>query len=504
MPIVAVRAAGLAFGALNIDECDFLVGGAMLRDGLPYVSFVDNKPPLAYLFFAPASVLGLRLWPMQLLAMAWVFATSLVVGRAAREWLGREDAAWAGAWLACLVQCASMPAVNAETLLNLPAAAALLWFVRAARGGGLRAALACGGCIGLASLFKHQAGILLAALVPALALVRGGARRLAPAAVAGFALPWAAAAATYAALGHLREFVEWNFTRNLGYVAHGAGSPLARLAGALVAAVLLAAPLPWALAARETWRLRHPGARDPVRVGLALALWATAVPVALGGRFYEHYFLQFAPPLALLAVPGALALRDRWPALGVARRRLAAAALALPLAGYLVAAWGGGALGLLPMQEPRGRELGRWIAGHSQPGDRVFLWGHFSPIYIAAGRLPGTRYLHASEHVGNFDPHHLSDGFDLAPFVSERDVAATLADLDANRPEWFVDTTSADIHDWRRVPIRLVPSLVYYLHDHYRVAGHPAGAVVYRRVGSRSGAAGEHVLRSRPDDLPGG
>src|SRR6185312_2315828 len=94
-PIVAVRAGDVAFGAVDIDECDWLVTGRIIaHGGLPYVDFVEKKPILSFLFYAPVALTGGHPWIVQVLAIAWVFATCLVVARAAREWIGREEAGW--------------------------------------------------------------------------------------------------------------------------------------------------------------------------------------------------------------------------------------------------------------------------------------------------------------------------------------------------------------------------------------------------------------------------
>jgi hypothetical protein len=483
LPIVAVRAAGFVFGAVNLDECDFLVTGRMLIDGaVPYVGFVEKKPPLAYLFYAPAAWSDLRMWPMQLLAIGWVFATCFVVARVAREWTGREDGGLVAGWLACLAQVACMPAVNLETLLNLPAAAALLLYLRAVRSGRLAHALGAGLCLGIATLFKHQAGILLVALTAALALARPRrATGIAALLIGGFAVPWAATAAVFAGLGHLDAFFEWNVARNFYYGAHTAGGAVARCLGGLAIGIALAAPLHWALAVKESAHAIRSRARDAMQVALVLALWLTFLPVSLGGRFYDHYFIQFAPIVSLLATPAALRLLDGWPALSTTRRRLVLGAAALPIVVWLGVVWGSGVVGRFPLQDRGSRELARWLDANTSPQDRLFVWGHFTPIYVLARRLPGTRYYNTSVHIGDFDPGELPDGFDLSPYVSQRDVEQTLRDLEMNRPVYFVDTAPADIHEWHRVPLALVPPLKRYVDEHYALVARPAGALVYRR-----------------------
>jgi hypothetical protein len=60
-------------------------------------------------------------------------------------------------------------------------------------------------------------------------------------------------------------------------------------------------------------------------------------------------------------------------------------------------------------------------------------------------------------------------------------LAATLRDLEANRPGWVMDTAPADIHHWSRVPLEKFPSLRAYIDAHYSEVASPAGARVYRR-----------------------
>ncbi len=457
----------------------------MAAGEVPYVAFVEKKPLLSFLFYAPVALTGFHPWLVQLLAMGWVFGTCLLVAQAARELHGTASAGWLGGWLACLALVGCVPAVNCETMLNLPAAAALLFFVRAERSRRLSADVLTGVALGVSALFKQQAGMLLVSLVASLAWRRAsGPPRLARAFAmgAGFTAPWALCAAAYAGLGHFASFYEWNVTRNLAYQAHGAGSSPGRLALGLLIGVVLAAPVQWVLAAGETAAVVRGAVRDPVRRALVLALWLTFVPVSMGGRFYPHYFIQFAPLVALVAVPGALRLQEAWPGMARIARRLVTAGLGLPVAVFLVASYGDGLRGRLPLQDGRAREVASWIKAHSAPEERLFVWGHFTPIYVLAERLPGVRHYNASALVGDFDPHHLPEGFDLSPYVSAPDVDVVLEELDRRRPAFFVDTAPADIHEWHKVPLAAVPALERYVHAHYARVASPGGADVYRRL----------------------
>ena len=467
LAVLLLRAAGFAFGVLNIDESDFLIFGAGFWKGLlPYRDLVEIKPPLGYLTYALAGP-WLNILPIRVLGVFWVFATALVLRAAARNWTGSEEAGWAAAWLSLLAGLVEVPSFGSELMMNLPTAGAL-WFFSKRRyfGSGL--------CIGLASLYRHQGGIAALALgLAVLSEKRWGAFVLL---ALGSMLPWGVAAGAYAAIGQLPAFVDWVFVRNLAYAGKGAaGSALAR---GLLATLLCvsAALLPWILATRESLKPRD----DLFWRALVLLLWLTWVPVALGGRFYEHYYLQFVPPLAVLGSANFVHFREK-------HRRLTWALVALPLLINQGFAWIRGVSGAYPSQEPRAVQLAQWVRQNSAPTETLFIWGHYTPLYTLSGRMPGTRYVNTSVHMGNFDPEHLPQGFDTTPFRSAADVALTLRDLEARKPALFIDTAPSGIHHWDRIP--LFPEFLQYIADHYQeLPDRPGGAAVYRRLGSQAAA----------------
>jgi 4-amino-4-deoxy-L-arabinose transferase-like glycosyltransferase len=445
------------------------------------------KPPLVYVAYLPSALTHFSLWPVRLVGVLVLFSTCLVLRRVALAWGCGERAGWLCSWAGLLATLCEVPSVNAELLMNLPSALALLALVRARRRGGWRWVVAAGAWAGVASLVKQQAGILLIALVvgamwpekdEALATGRPGRRVGSVALLAGaFLAPWLAALALWSAFGARADFIEWNFVRNVHYVSGVPDAPWGRLALSVGVCIFGATPLLWILAVREALR-----PWDAVRALLVSALLLTWVPVSLGGRFYEHYFLQFAPPLAVLAGISAERLLSSWPSLPRPRRLLTLALLLLPVLGSV--GWGflRGLRGEYPAQEPRTREVAAWLRAHAAKGDRLFVWGHYTPLYWLAELDPGTRYLNTSVHMGNFDPAHLPEGFDVAPFRSDVDIQRTLEDLESRRPAWVVDTAPADIHHWSRVPLAKFPALEAYLQTHYRAVASPGGAVVYRRL----------------------
>ena len=471
--VLAARLAGFVFGVLNIDEDEFCTIGRMIcRGAMSYVDIAEFKPPLTHLAFVPAGFFGgPSIWPMRVLGVLWVLVTALLCERAAREWTGDVLAGRCAAFLSLLAGLCEVPSTSAELLLNLPAAAALLFFVRAEKQGRLRDELAAGFCVGLASLFKHQGAILLVAF--GLARLWAFVRRERPFGLqrylclaSGFAIPWAAAVSIWAAAGHLDAFVEWMVLRNLGYAGKASLFSWPR-ALASIAVCLAGTLVPWALAVRESVKRG-----DPLRRGLVLALWLTWVAVAAGGRFYEHYFLQFIPPLAIVGAPVAADLWRR-------RARLWLVAAALTFAGYTGYGLFRGLTGHYANQDPKVAQVAGWLRANTAPADHVFVWGHAPQIYYLSQRPPGSRYLTGATQIGGYDPAHVPPGFDVGAHRSQRDLAALLRDLGGT--EWFVDTAPADIHDWAKAPLAAFPELQVYIDAHYQLVASPAGAAIYRR-----------------------
>jgi hypothetical protein len=254
--------------------------------------------------------------------------------------------------------------------------------------------------------------------------------------------------------------------------------------------------VPWIFAVRETLRptprVELPDVRAlttaseasqaaGVRRGLIACLWLTWIAVAVGGRFYEHYFIQFAPPLALVAAPNAAHLLSRWATLAPWKRWLWGVGLGLPPVLCILWTVTLGLNGAYPAQEPRTRALAGWLQQHTSPDERLFIWGHYSPIYYLSDRMPGTRYITTSVHVGNFDPEHLDPDFDPSAFVSWRDVDDTVKDLEANQVAIVVDTAPSGIHGWNHFPLSMAPPLADYVRSHYSLVGEAGGARIYRR-----------------------
>src|SRR5262245_13962085 len=82
-----LRSASLAYEVMDIDEAHWTLTGRLVADGgLPYVDFVDRKPPLLfYLYAVLVAASGGNLIAIHLWMIVWVAATASVVRRLLRE-----------------------------------------------------------------------------------------------------------------------------------------------------------------------------------------------------------------------------------------------------------------------------------------------------------------------------------------------------------------------------------------------------------------------------------
>ena len=215
----------LVVDVLDVDEAAHVVGSwELMRGRLLYADFVDNKPPLLYVYYALAqAAFGQGLIAVHLAtALVTVPATAL----AASAFFG-HDRRGLTAGLLYLVYGASflahdMLASNTEILLLLPSAWAVVLVrdeARARSGGRLAAA---GALLGIAFLLKYQAVVWLPALGLAAAAASPPAAKSARAGrlallVAGFAVPLVATYFWFQARGAAQALVYWTLWNNARY-----------------------------------------------------------------------------------------------------------------------------------------------------------------------------------------------------------------------------------------------------------------------------------------------
>jgi len=469
---VILHAPAVGVPILNEDEALYAAGAAAMREGLPpYVAWVESKPPgVFYLYQAAFAVVGrYHMEALHALTIVWLLATGLVLARLVGPRAGPFAALFF--YVFTTVQEPSVLATQCELLYSLPLALAALALARP----GLGRALAAGASIGLATIIKPTAVALLAAAGAWLVFRRRPALAFAAALAIGFASVWAAAFLYFSHLGVWDDLVYYAFqwTTRI-YVPTGFAelSWLSRFVAKVGVWVMLLI-VPWTLAVRAAWRERGELTR-------LLGLWLVAAMamICLGGRFFDHYFPAAVTPLAALAGIGAA---------GALRRGLgwlAAAGTALPALGCFALALDFEPSMRLLGDSGRGPylQVSGYVREHTRPDDRVFVWGYFPLIYVAADRVPATRFVgchyltgYAAIGLGRELPREVEDRLAVPGGIG-----ALIADLEARKAEVIIDTAPADLHHWARYPLARYPALADYVAAHYVREAEVDRTIVYR------------------------
>jgi hypothetical protein len=484
----------LVVEVLDVDEAAHAVGSWVLLDGgRLYTDFVDNKPPLLYVYYALAQLLlGRGLFPVHVFtAVVSVPLTALAASAAFRH--DRRGVAAALLWLVYGTSFLAhdMLAAHAELVLLLPASWAIAFAADERRAARWLPLLLAGLLLGLATLVKHQAAFWL----PALGWAALGTRR-APgdagkaarvvALGAGFALPLLATWVVFAATGDAHDLVYWLVWRNVLYAANPitAAGALERAARYLLPWLVATAPLWWA------WKGARPGLDGHHRRMVDGLVVLGLAPALAGFRFFPHYFIPTVFALALGAGPAVARWWER--PRERAGRVFLASTLVLALGFTGANAWLYlGDSGVYREQDPVYRAVAeRLAADECFPGSRLFVWGWAPAFYYEAGLRggrPASRFavLAAAGLTGyvpgNPDGARRREPGDPVPAPAHWDWL--MGDLERTSATYILDTAPAGLYRWNRYPLRDYPRLDRYVAEGYDRIDEVSRVHVYRRHG---------------------
>jgi len=402
-----------------------------------YRDVFNVKPPATHLLHALALTLFSRsMQAIRWLDLLWQAATALVLLRiAARIGLNRR-----AALLAPVVYAIAHYAhdfwntAQTDGFLNLPAALAVLAFLRAHQRGERWAYAASGAAIGVAVLFKYPIGILLPLLWLCAALARRRPWRALVWMSLGCSLPLIGCAGWLYAEGALLPFIDSQFHYLTRYVGRNP-TPFGRLRLlALILRFQLRVTIPLGLACLCGAFLLASAPRHRRGSGtMILVSWllAACIDYLAQGKGYLYHGLPILAPAALLAaqVTSRASARDaqtRW--LHLLFVALATTSLAWPVTLYARQLHESRSVGAVvdvlagdisPQHICRSEHplcysgdpgfalpdqlaAAEFIAAHSEPSDPLFVWGFEPTIYFAAERKPASRFIFNLVFVGDW------------------------------------------------------------------------------------------------------
>ncbi len=120
-------------------------------------------------------------------------------------------------------------------------------------------------------------------------------------------------------------------------------------------------------------------------------------------------------------------------------------------------------------------EVAAYVAAHTKPNDRIFVWGVWAALYVESDRLMATRFpgfLSGAPRGAGPPPNAWDTPPDVWPEVR--------ADLERNPPALIVDTSTADWSDFG-YPMSDYPLLQEFVAAHYRQVATVDGVAIYAR-----------------------
>ncbi len=455
----ALRAPAFVRDVFNSDETFLATQAEVISDGGKlYEEAADRKPPLVpYLYAATFAAFGTTaLWSVRVVAMLAVALTALLLALEARRRYGNR-AAWIAGVLMVLASVAFAPqdgqAANFEVFM-LPAMTAAVLLARRGRG------VSSGVAVAFATLAKQTGA---ATLIPVLYLLwKQRGRRGAADALGGFTLPLALVAF---AVGP-GELLFWTTIGNgsyLGITRHW-GAVLLTLV--LMTAGFAAANFPIVWTLPRGWRERRTaGSGD---TDLWLWLLSAALSVAVGLRFFGHYYLQLLPPLVLLTA-GVLVRSN-----GRAVKRTIALS-----AGIATVCTGLGFLVRPFNEKAQYKSVSEYLKVTAGANDRILVWGHVPEIYWASGKRPATRFL-TSGFLSGWEPGR--PGNDVhADEATPGAWELFFDDFAAHPPTYLLDTAYSGIRGAQYYTIARYPALARVVYRDYEYVGIVDGISIYKR-----------------------
>jgi 4-amino-4-deoxy-L-arabinose transferase-like glycosyltransferase len=456
---LALRTPAFFVDVFNSDETFLATQAEVISDGGKlYEEAADRKPPLVpYIYAATFALFGTTaLWSVRVMAMLAVAVTALLLALEARRRYGQR-AAWIAGVLTVLASMSFAPqdgqAANFEIFM-LPTMTAAVVLARRGRG------FSSGVAVAFATLAKQTGA---ATLLPVLYLMwrqRGG--RGATDALSGFALPLALVA-LYVGPG---ELLFWTMIGNGSYLGISGQWGMVLLMLALMTIGFAAANLPIVWTLPRAWRERRMA--DHGDIDLWLWVLSAALSVAVGLRFFGHYYLQLIPPLVLLTT-GVLVR---------SRRRVVTRTIALA-AGIATVCTGLGFLVRPFNEKAEYKPVSEYLKVRAGPEDRILVWGHVPEIYWASGRRPATRFF-TSGFLTGWEPGRPGNDArveDATPGAWE----LFFEDFALHPPTYILDTAYSGIRGAQYYTISNYPDLARVVYRDYEYVESVEGISVYKR-----------------------
>ena len=442
------------------DEATYSALAARLLTGvLPYQGATDHKPPGMMLIYAGiyAIVGRYRLSFVRLLEMGVIALTAQRLGKIAEKLdLNARVSVLFFVFASIWGFPSDTMAANTEIFLNLALTVAAEKTLDENSG----SLFVAGILTGFAGLLKYQAALAGAAW--AIVVMRRHRWQLALPLAGGFLVVAVLYVGFFFYSRAWDDFCFWGWAFNAQYVTALSAGEFVRNA-AMRTGFCALNWLPLLACAAQL--------RRPPRI-LVAWLVCMSCAIAVGGRFFGHYYLMALPPLCLWA--GIPTVSKGWVRLGI-----------LLTIGWTAVAWR--FYDLKPHLREYDRtyhEVAAFVRAQSDPEDRIFVWGNSPEIYVLSNRVMATRFAFCNYHTGKIWGTPLDDvdaPSDLTyPYRVPRAWTELFEDLRTTSPRLLIDAAAGRLDRFDLHSIDRYPQLAKVVASDYSLIGTPGGVPVYR------------------------
>ncbi|GEM_PF-2936700 len=498
---------------IHSDESFLALSAKIWRQGgIPFIDWIETKPLGVYVFYSLGAWFhtnhtDIHMPLVHFISILWTLLTAWVVARIASHLSPQGTPPKAGFIAALFFVLFSsfwdptIVAVSIEVVLLLPLCLSILLLYPSSGRLRFTQTFFSGLCVSAAVLCKYQAGILIPiffvyfwivlpkiipgwdfrkALLHSLVFVLG-------------CLPLSILMIGYLKFkGALDGFIFWNFYGNYFYIRDGtAAIDLKRKIITQIVRHLFSTLLLWGLAIdRLIHFLREKAKTLPETSAYESLIWIwfflSFIPVSIGKRFEDHYFLFLIPPLCVLSA----ASLTRW---SIQRRRkwgwAVLLAVILPTIGFTGTRYFIHSLNQKFDGEDMNsyRPYAAYLKERTKSDDRIFVWGCGPAVYLFADRRPASRFLRTDVLAGRVpgvDPR-LDKDFDPQNFIVPKTWEMFFEDMSRHPPAYIMDLAPTGLHDFLFYPMSRYPQIMGFIKENYLQDPDFQKAVVYHRIERR-------------------
>lgn len=500
-----LRVSGLYQPILDIDESVFAeFANKLLLGSLPYSEVFDNKPPGTYYFFAAVfSIAGLsNILAVHAVTILVVFCTIAGLYHLVCVIYGSRTALLSAFWYVFLTHTYEPKYISTsgEILINLPLVLSVLCYFRGRRDDHFKIAWfsSAGFLLGSAVMINYKAGfcailfILDTFIMRWLIQDRSARKFLHEAsvlAVTGFSaiVPVVVVSAYFYHIGVLGNFINWGFLYNFRYIDSGAATyPLWKTAARTSYFFISTLPV-WLVIAAYLLNNRSSVLKNKDTFMIFTWGWLSVSIMAalLGGRTYGHYFIQVAPPASVIAAQAANQLVER----GVYRLLLK---MSLALSVLITLVFFVSRISIDSTYrfinydnwraQPVFRSAADYVRENSGPGDRIYVWGWGTPVYIYSNRRCSSKVLIANYISGKSFGSSSDNRVTMDPSFLTSMREEFMNEFVLSPPELFLDTEKSGLYGYDHFPVKVFPALNDFITKNYRVEAEVQGIAIYRRI----------------------